>query len=92
LIIRSPWDEIEAGFDFWRNSLIRRTAIDFHHSILTQTLAEILSVSHRLDAAGIDRLHLLDQLEDTVEMALGTKRLGVADLNTSEMGDTLDLF
>jgi hypothetical protein len=31
-------------------------------------------VSHRLDAAGIDRLHLFDQLENAVEVALGGLR------------------
>ncbi len=47
---------------------------------------------HRFDTRGIDRLHLLDQLKDTVEMTLRSQGFGFAHLKPCEVGDALNLF
>jgi hypothetical protein len=39
--------------------------------VLAQALGEVRGVGHRLDAGGVDRLHLLDQAEDAVELFAG---------------------
>ena len=47
---------------------------------------------HRLDTCRVDSLHLFDQLEDSVEVALRGEGFGFAELDAGEMGDALDLM
>jgi hypothetical protein len=79
-------------FRFRRDSLIGGPSIAFADNVFAQTLTQFLSMRHRLNASRINGLHLFDQLENAIQMALRAKRFGFADLDTSEEGDALNLF
>ena len=84
--------KIKSGFGFGRYRLVGSAPVGFRDRIVTQTLTQILRMRHRLDTLGVHRLHLLDQFENTVKLALSTESFRFADLDTGEMSDALNLF
>ena len=62
------------------------------HAVGTQALCQILGMCHRFDALRVDGLHLFDQGKNLVQVAERATRLGVADFDSGEVGDAVDLF
>ena len=65
--------------------------VGFGDLVFAQALHHVLAVRHRRDAFGIDALHLLDQFENAVQMALSRGGLGIGDFDAGEPGDPFDL-
>ena len=55
--------------------------------VRTQALGGFQRVGKRFDAAGVDRLHLVDQAEDVVQGLGGARKIGLAQAQAGEMGD-----
>jgi len=62
-------DEIQPPFHCWGNGLMRLAPVGFGDLVRPQPLDHVQGVGHRLDARGVDRLDLADQLEDPVQAA-----------------------
>lgn len=75
----------------WSNSLELFMLVGLSYDIVTQPLLQILRVRHGRYAGGIDRLHLRDQIEDTVNLLLPDRRLCIADGNASKTGNPLHI-
>jgi len=65
--------------------------IAFGHCIVAQRRGHILRVRHRLDARRVDRLQLVDQREDRVELDANFFRLRSIDLDARKTGDAMDV-
>ncbi len=83
------WDEVQAIFDLRSDSLKSLALIDFRDHILAQSLRQFLGVGHRFYTAGIDRLHLLDQLEDARQLGARGFDFGPVHGQTGQTGDFL---
>jgi hypothetical protein len=59
--------------------------------IVPQPEHHVPRVGHRLDAAGVRGLQLLDQPEDAVQLGLHRCDLGVGDLDPGEAGDAANV-
>ena len=75
-----------------RDALVELSAVGFGHDVLAQRQPDFLRLRHRHDARGVDRAHLLDQLEDAVELGANFARFLARDLDPGEMRDALDVF
>ena len=61
--------------------------IAFGYCIVAQRCAHVLRVRHRLDARRVDRLQLVDQREDRVELRVDVARSRLVDVDSREMRD-----
>ena len=59
--------------------------------VVAQAQHHVLRVRHRLDAGGVDRLHLFDQPEDARKLAERCSRFGVIDRDPGQMGDAFHI-
>ena len=66
-------------------------AVGLGDKVGAQAGGEFLRVAHRLDAGGVDRLHLLDEAEDAVELVARGLEFGRGDGDSREAGDVPDL-
>src|SRR5262249_33449986 len=72
--------------------LIERVAVGLAHAVLAQRRGDLLRMRHRHDTRRVHRAHLVDEVEDSVELALHVLRLGRRDLDAGEVGDALDVL
>ncbi|CAE6942228.1 conserved protein of unknown function [Pseudomonas marincola] len=70
-------NEVQAVFYGWRNLLIRFAMIFFGYFVGSQALSRFERVSQRLNARGIDCLHLVDESEDAVECLCSLRNFAV---------------
>jgi hypothetical protein len=84
--------EIKPGFRFRRHVLECLVAVRLGDDVFAQALYQVLGVRHRLDTAGVHRLHLLDQGKNPVQLGEHPLRFRYGNLYAGQMGDALDLL
>ena len=58
------------------------------HAVGPQPLGDVARMRHRLDAFGVDRLHLADQPEDRIQLREHRTGLGFLEPKPGKLGDT----
>src|SRR5438552_716289 len=86
------WNQVQAVLGRRRDGLVERALVAVGDDVLAQALACVLWMRHRLDAACVDRLHLVDQREDGVQLAAQMLDLVVRELDAREPRDAPDFF
>src|SRR5205823_5423703 len=79
--------EVEVALDRRRDGLIKPVLVALRDFILTQALAELLGVRHRLDPRDIDRAHLLDEREHAVQALEHLRGFVCRDRNAGQRGN-----
>jgi rod shape-determining protein MreB len=80
-------NEVQAVFDLRCDGLKNLALIGFRDHILAQLLRQILSVRHGLYAAGIDRLHFGNQLENSRQLRARRFDFRLGHRQTRQTGD-----
>ena len=66
--------------------------IGLSHDIVAQAQHHIEPVRHRFDALRIDRLHLVNELENAVQLGLHVEDVGGSNADAGKMRDPLDIL
>ncbi|SOT42625.1 conserved hypothetical protein [Burkholderia cenocepacia] len=87
--------EIEAVLDGRRRTLVVVAIDDFRHGVVAQALRDFLDlfdrVGERRDAGGVDRLHLLDEAEEFIELAEHVLGVGVGHFESRQVRDAFHI-
>ncbi|CAM2189967.1 hypothetical protein BCEP27_110102 [Burkholderia cepacia] len=87
--------EIEAVLDGRRRTLVVVAIDDFRHDVVAQALRDFLDlfdrVGERRDAGGVDRLHLLDEAEEIIELAEHVLGVGVGHFESRQVRDAFHI-
>ncbi len=80
-------NQVQTFFHGGGDGLVGVAVIGLGDRVRTQALGGFQRVGERFDAAGVDRLHLVDQAEDVVQGLGGARKIGLAQAQAGEMGD-----
>src|SRR5262245_62057578 len=84
-------NEVQVCFNLGGDRLEGQVPIDLGARVLPEVQGQVPRVGHRLDAAGVSGLQLLDEADDAVQLRLYRRRLRVGDLDPGEVGDAPDV-
>src|ERR1043165_8797622 len=79
--------EVEVGLHRRGDGLIKPVLVAFRDFVLTQALAELLGVRHRLDPRDVDRTHLVDEREHAVQALEDLRGVFCRDRNAGPRGN-----
>ena len=85
------WHQVETGFGLRGDALEQLVLIQLGHPIFAQAQGGALGMRHRLDAARVDRLEVVDQGENSSQLSENLFRFGVVDLQAGELRDASDV-